>query len=162
MEAERRFEVLATIMRASHFQWRRAALALNPGLDPGELVNRYWDEVGRDTASYYLRQIDADGDVAEQVAALFVSSSVVMGEEAEVIENSADGRCQVRHHSCPWFDWHQRENLLAEDLAGCDHFLQVVVKAINSALGTSLRVSTVESLPGGGGGCLRQFWEERE
>jgi len=161
MDAERKFEVLATIMRASHFQWRRAALALSPELDPGKLVNRYWDEVGRDTASYYLRQIDPDGDIAGQVASLFVSSSVVMGEDAAKIEDSTDGRHQVRHNSCPWYDWHQREDLLAEDLSGCDHFLQVIVDSINAALGTAVRFTTVESLPGGGSCCLRQFWEER-
>ena len=101
-------------------------------------------------------------DLAEQFTALFVSSSVVMGEDAEVIDRSAEGRAQMRHNSCPWYDWHQREGLLAEDLAGCDHFLQVVVDGVNAALGTSLRFETVESLPGGGCRCLRQFWEEEK
>jgi hypothetical protein len=162
MDDAKKLKVLATIMRASHFQWRRAALASCPGSDPLELVNRYWDEVGKDTARYYLRMIDPDKDLAEQVAALFVSSSEVMGEDAEVIAKSSEGHSQVRHHSCPWFDWHQREGLLAEDQAGCDHFLQVVMDEINLALGASLRFRTVESLPGGGGCCLRQIWEEAE
>ena len=104
--------------------------------------------------------IDPAGDLAEQFAALFVSSSVIMGEDAEEIAQSATGREQVRHNSCPWYDWHQREGLLAEDLGGCNHFLQVVVDGVNAALGTSLRFETVESLPGGGSCCLRQFWEE--
>jgi hypothetical protein len=160
MDIEKKFAVLAEIMRASHFEWRRAALALNPDTDPTELVKRYWDEVGKDTTSYYVRMIDPAGDLAEQFAELFVSSSLVMGEDAEVIEKSADGRAQARHNSCPWYTWHQREGLLTEDLAGCNHFLQVVVDGVNAALGTSLRYTTVESLPGGGGCCLRQFWEE--
>ena len=50
MDDVKKLEVLARIMRASHFQWRRAALASCPGLDPLELVNRYWEEVGKDTA----------------------------------------------------------------------------------------------------------------
>ena len=160
MDIEKKYAVLATIMRASHFQWRRAALAFNPNIDPARLVNRYWEEVGKDTAQYYVRQIDPAGDVAEQFTALFVSSSVVMGEDAEVIDKSAEGRAQMRHNSCPWYDWHQREGLLAEDLVGCNHFLQVVVDDVNAALGTSLRFETVESLPEGGSCCLRQFWEE--
>jgi hypothetical protein len=160
MDKTKKLEVLASIMRASHFQWRRAALASCPGSDPLELVNRYWTEVGKDTAKYYLRMIDPDKDLADQVASLFVSSSEVMGEEAEVIEKSPEGRCQVRHKTCPWFDWHRREGLLAEDQAGCDHFLQVLMDEINLALDTSLRFRTVESLPGGGGCCLRQIWEE--
>lgn len=160
MDETKKLEVLATIMRASHFQWRRAALASCPGVDPLELVNRYWEEVGKDTAKYYLRQIDPDQDLAYQFASLFVSSSEVMGEDAEKIGKSPEGRCQVRHNSCPWFDWHRREGLLAEDQPGCDHFLQVVVDEINQALGASLCFRTVESLPGGGGCCLRQIWEE--
>jgi hypothetical protein len=160
MDIEKKYAVLATIMRASHFQWRRAALALNPDIDSIDLVNRYWDEVGKDTAQYYVRQMDPVGDVAEQFTALFVSSSVVMGEDAEVIDKSAEGRAQMRHNSCPWYDWHQREGLLAEDLVGCNHFLQVVVDDVNAALGISLRFETVESLPDGGRCCLRQFWEE--
>jgi hypothetical protein len=160
MDETKKLKVLASIMRASHFQWRRAALASCPDLDPQQLVNRYWDEVGKDTAKYYLRMIDPEQDLAEQFASLFVSSSVVMGEDAETIEKSPDGRCQVRHNGCPWFDWHQREDLLAEDLAGCDHFLQVVVDEINAALGTSLRFATAEAMPAGGSCCLRQFWEE--
>ena len=160
MDIEKKYAVLANIMRASHFQWRRTALAVNPNIDPIDLVNRYWDEVGKDTAQYYVRMIDPAGDLAEQFAALFVSSSVIMGEDAEEIAQSAAGREQVRHNSCPWYDWHQREGLLAEDLGGCNHFLQVVVDGVNAALGTSLRFETVESLPGGGSCCLRQFWEE--
>lgn len=160
MDDRKRFEVLAEIMRASHFEWRRAALAACPGLDPVALVKRYWEEVGKDTAKYYLKRIDPAGDLAEQVAELFVASSQVMGEDAEVVERSPDGRVQVRHRSCPWFDWHKRESLLPEDQVGCDHFLETVVDEVNAALGTSLRFATVESLPAGQGGCLRRFWEE--
>ncbi len=158
MDLNKKFEVLANIMRASHFEWRRAALSLKPDLDPQTLVNRYWEEVGKDTAQYYLRMIDPEKDLAPQMAELYVSSSVVMGEDAEVIQDSADGRNQARHNSCPWYDWHKREGLLAEDLAGCDHWLQVVVDEINAALGTALRFKTVEALPSGGSCCTRQFW----
>jgi len=160
MDQAKKFAVLATIMRASHFQWRRAALALCPDIPPGELVNRYWREVGRDTARYYLQQIDTDRDLAAQVAELFVRSSVVMGEDAEVLEKPAAGGSEVRHNGCPWYDWHRRLDLLAEDLAGCNYFLQVVVDEINAALGTSLRCETLESLPGGDSCCRRRFWEE--
>jgi hypothetical protein len=160
MDDAKKLEILATIMRASHFQWRRAALAACPDQDPQELVNRYWQEVGKDTAKFYLRKIDPERDLADQVAALFAASSEVMGEQAEVLEKSPEGHSQVRHAACPWFDWHRREGLLAEDQPGCDFFLQVVMDEINRALNTSLRFRTVESLPGGGRCCLRQIWEE--
>ena len=162
MDDAKKLRILAQINRASHFQWRKAALAASPDLDALELVKRYWGEVGRETARYYLSQIDRDRDLAEQVTALFVSSSVVMAEDAVVIEKSAEGRCQARHNSCPWFDWHRREDLLPEDQPGCDHFLQVLMDEMNAALGSRLRFATVESLPNGGACCLHQFWEEDE
>ncbi len=158
MDSDRKFELLANIMRASHFEWRRAVLKLCPGVDPLELVKQYWEEVGKDTARYYLKKIDPSRDLAEQVADLFVASSVAMGEDAEVLTKAADGSSRVRHNGCPWYDWHQREKLLAEDQVGCDHWLRTVVDEINAALGASLKFETVESLPGGGGCCLRRFW----
>jgi hypothetical protein len=160
MDDAKRFGILADIMRASHFEWRRAALKLNPGADPIELVKKYWEEVGRDTARFYLSKIDRNGDLAEQVAQLFVSSSVVMGEDAEVLDKTPEGHSQARHSVCPWYDWHQRQGLLAEDRVGCDHWLKTVVDEINAELGTSLRFSTDEALPDGGSCCLRRFWVE--
>lgn len=161
MDPQKQFELLSNIMRASHFEWRRAALALNPDLDPMDLVKKYWKEVGIDTAKFYLKKIDPKKDLAAQVASLFVSSSVAMGEDAEVLDKSTDGKCQARHNDCPWFHWHKREGLLQEDQVGCDHWLKTVVDEINAALNSSLRFETVETLPGGGSCCLRRFWEEK-
>ena len=39
---EKRFEVLCDIVRAQHFAWREAALALAPELDPQELCKKMW------------------------------------------------------------------------------------------------------------------------
>lgn len=162
MDDAKRLELLANIMRASHFEWRRAVLALCPDLEPSELVKCYWEEVGKDTARFYLKKIDRDKDLPAQVAALYVASSVAMGEDAEVVPSSVTGECRARHNVCPWFDWHQREGLVSEDQAGCDRWLQTVVDEINRALGTELRFETVESLPAGGSCCLRRFWEGGE
>jgi hypothetical protein len=159
MNCKKKFELLANIMRASHFEWRRAALAACPGIEPGELVKRYWAEVGKDTARFYLKKIDPDKDLAPQMAELFVSSSVAMGEEAEVVA-APDGESQVVHHDCPWYHWHKREGAEEEDQPGCDHWLQTIVDRINESLGRSLRFETLESLPGGAGCCRRRFWEE--
>lgn len=162
MSEEKRFELLANIMRASHFEWRRAVASLCPDLDPTEAVKRYWEEVGKDTAAFYLKKIDSTKNVAEQLAALYVASSVAMGEDAAVVQSTVPGEGMARHEACPWFDWHKREGLLHEDQVGCDHWLHTVVSEINRALGTSLCFETVESLPAGGSSCLRRFWEEGE
>lgn len=160
MSESKRFELLANIMRASHFEWRRAVASLCPGLDPVEAVKRYWEEVGKDTASFYLKKIDPDEDLAAQVAALYVASSVAMGEDAAVVPSVVPGESLARHEACPWYDWHVREGLVSEDQVGCDRWLQTVVDEINKGLGTKLRFATVESLPAGGSSCLRRFWEE--
>lgn len=159
MSEEKRFELLANIMRASHFEWRRAVASLCPDLDPTEAVKRYWEEVGKDTAAYYLKKINPDKGIAEQLAALYVASSVAMGEDASVVASSVPGESLARHEACPWFDWHKREGLLHEDQVGCDYWLRTVVDEINKALGTELRFETVESLPAGGSSCLRRFWD---
>ena len=162
MSDDKRFELLANIMRASHFEWRRAVASLCPELDPADAVMRYWEEVGKDTAAFYLKKIDPDKGLAPQVAALYVASSVAMGEDAEVVPSSNPGESLARHNACPWYDWHKREVLLAEDQVGCDRWLETVVEEINRSLGTELRCETVESLPTGGSSCLRRFWEEGE
>jgi hypothetical protein len=155
----KRFELLANIMRASHFEWRRAVASLCPDIDPTEAVKRYWEEVGKDTAVFYLKKIDPNEDLAAQVAALYVASSVAMGEDAAVVPSSAPGESLARHNACPWHDWHKREGLLHEDQVGCDWWLTTLVDELNKSLGTELKFETVESLPAGGSSCLRRFWE---
>ncbi len=158
MDDAKKIKVMSAIMRAQHFEWRRAALALAPDLDPMELVRRFWSEVGADTARYYVGRIDPDKDVAEQVANLVVSSSIAMGEDAEYLGPDGDGRHLVAHNDCPWYHWHHREGLLEEDQAGCDRWLETTLEGVNEALGTSLRFDSVETLPGGAKRCLRRFW----
>ncbi len=161
MDDAKKLEVLSGIMRASHFEWRRAVLALYPDADPIDVIKQYWKEVGKDTARFYLTKIDPLGDLPAQLAALFVSSSVAMGEDAELVDPTADGKAQARHNDCPWVHWHRKEGLLAEDQIGCDYWLKTVVDEINNALGSRLCFETAEALPTGGGCCLRRFWEEQ-
>ncbi len=160
MDDAKKFQILAEITRASHFEWRRAALAMAPDVEPLELVKRYWTEVGKDTARFYLKDIDPAGDLPAQVARLIVSSSVAMGEDAEVLGPSSDGVWEVRHNACPWYRWHKQEDLLHEDRPGCDCWFATLVEEINGALGTALRFETLETLPDGGPSCLRRLWVE--
>lgn len=162
MSESKRFALLANIMRASHFEWRRAVASLCPDVDPTDAVKKYWEEVGKDTAVFYLKNIDPKRDLAAQVAELYVASSVAMGEDAAVAHSPNPGESLARHDACPWFDWHKREGLLHEDQVGCDWWLRTVVQEINKSLGSRLRFETVESLPAGGNSCLRRFWEESD
>lgn len=169
-QLKKQFRLLSEIMRASHFEWRRAALKLNPKISGEELVRAYWREVGIDTAQFYIKKIDFSQNVAAQVAKLYVESSVAMGEAAEVVlpefETFGDllkqpGRaCQAKHRDCPWFHWHKKLGLLSEDRPGCDEWLTTVVAEIGRLKGVKLCYSTDESLPEGGPSCLRTFWVE--
>ena len=47
---EQRFKVLCEIVRAQHFAWREATLAMAPDLDPIELTNEMWRITGVQTA----------------------------------------------------------------------------------------------------------------
>lgn len=160
MELEKKFEILSQINRASHFEWRRAALSMIPDADPKELIRRYWAEVGKDTARFYLSRMDKSGDIAKQMAELFVASSDSMGETASVDGQSEKGGWMAHHEACPWFDWHRREGLLDEDQFGCDCWLQTVIDEINAAIpDAGLKFETTESLPAGASRCTRRFWQ---
>ena len=169
---EKRFSILCEIVRAQHFAWRDAVQELCPNVDPTEVVARMWEITGHKTASAYLKRIDASGPLAAQVARSIVWSSESMGEHAVVeTPDEADTNQRtstphredeafVRHLECPWFRWHERQQLLEEDKPCCDLWFQTIVSDINKSLGTKLRVETLEALPEGGSCCLRRLWVE--
>jgi hypothetical protein len=156
---ETRFKVLCEIVRAQHFAWREAALALAPGLDPQKLTNKMWEITGVQTAKAYLKRLDPKKPLSPQIAHSIAWSSVCMGESATV-EAGAGDEAFVRHADCPWFHWHKRLNILKEDRPGCDRWFFTAVAEINKALGTDVKIETQSSLPDGDGCCLRRIWME--
>ena len=121
-----------------------------------------WEITGRDTAKAYLKWIDRSKPLAVQVARGVASSSIIMGESV-VVETPSESRgdeALLRHTECPWLGWHRRLRLLDEDRPGCDAWFRSTVDHINRELSTKLRVETLETLPEGGGCCLRRFWVE--
>lgn len=157
---EKRFQVLCEIVRAQHFAWREAALSMAPDLDPRELVNKMWQITGVETAKFYLKQLDPDSPLPAQVAECIVASSICMGEDA-IVEKGENDEAFVKHLDCPWYHQHKRMNLLAEDQPGCDTWFFTVVAEINKALGTSIKIETMCSLPEGGACCNRRIWTEQ-
>lgn len=160
MPAEKKFNVLCEIVRASHFEWLRAVKAVAPDLDETRLVKEYWTEVGRDTAKAYLPHIDAAKPLPEQVARSFSFSSQCMGEDCETRPGKDESEYFAEHKGCPWLEWHEKEGRRDQDLPGCNAWLGAVVDGINESLGTKLRFETLKSLPGGDDVCLRRFWVE--
>ncbi|MBN2359121.1 MAG: L-2-amino-thiazoline-4-carboxylic acid hydrolase [Deltaproteobacteria bacterium] len=158
LPVEKKFPVLCEIARAQHFAWHEAVRQMCPGVDLAPVVNRMWEISGHDTARAYLKRLDKNKPLAPQVASSIVWSSQCMGEDAKVEETPGKDEAFVRHGDCPWFHWHKRLGLLAEDRPGCDVWFKTIVDDINQAFGTRLRVATTESLPDGGKCCLRRFW----
>ena len=158
----KKFAVLAQIARAQHFAWRNAVKELCPDVDPAAVALKMWEITGRQTAAAYLERIDRAWPLAPQVAQSIVWSSRCMGEDAALDMDGKKGEAFVRHADCPWFHWHKRLGLLAEDRAGCDCWFATTVDEINRALGTKLRVETLATLPDGDPACVRRFWVERD
>jgi len=156
---ENRFRILVEICRASHFAWREAVSRCCPGIDPVEVVNEMWEITGVQTAESYLAHLDPGADLAEQVAASVVWSSVCMGEDAR-LEPAAAGGWLVRHDACPWQRWHEKHGLPAEDRPGCDRWFAATLRTINEKMGSRLRFETLSALPDGGDRCLRRIWAE--
>lgn len=156
---EKRFKVLCEIVRAQHFAWREACLAMAPDLDPTELSNRMWEITGVQTGKAYQKRMDLSKPLAKQVADSIAWSSVCMGEDATVETGNGD-EAFVRHADCPWFHWHERLGILEEDQPGCDMWFFTAVDEINKALGTHIRIETMKALPAGEKCCLRRIWVE--
>ncbi len=158
---QKKFAVLSEITRAQHFAWHAAVAELCPDVDVAAVTNRMWEITGKQTAAAYLKRLDKDAPLAPQIAASMCWSSKCMGEDASVEPGEGD-EAFLRHHDCPWFHWHKKMNLIAEDRPGCDRWFALTVDTINEALGTSVRFETLQSLPEGGTSCLRRFWTERD
>jgi hypothetical protein len=157
---EKRYAVLCEITRAQHFAWHEAVRQLCPGVDMVQVVNKMWEITGEDTARAYLKRLDRSKPLAPQVASSIVWSSQCMGEDAHLEVSPQKDEGLVRHKDCPWFHWHKRLGLLAEDRPGCDLWFTSTVDRINREFGSKLRVETLETLPEGGSCCLRRFWVE--
>lgn len=153
---ETRFAVLCEIVRSQHFAWREAVHQLCPDVDPAEVADRMWALTGESTATAYLKHLDPAAPLALQVAKSVAFSSRCMGEDASV-EEGPDGEAFVRHADCPWFHWHKRKDLLDEDRPGCDRWFQETTAGLAKALGVSLEVETLATLPDGDDSCLRRF-----
>ena len=155
---EKRFGVLCAITRAQHFAWREAVAEAIDEADVPALVDRMWEITGEQTGAAYAKRLDLSQPLAPQVAASFVWSSESMGEDA-VVEIGEHGEVYVRHDGCPWFDWHSRLGLLAEDRPGCDAWFRSTLARVNRDAGSALAFETLETLPEGGTCCRRRLWE---
>ncbi len=168
MEAEfrkllARFEMLCSIVRATWYEWRQAAMEFaREGVKPLDLVLRAWEIVGHDTAkSYFLALDKSKPTFLEDIAKLIVMSSQAMGEDAKVVKGEKPNEVYVRWDSCPWPEFARRYGApMEEDLLGCDKWFQTVIEDINALFNTKVRLETIKAIPKGDGMCLRRLWIE--
>jgi len=156
--SDKKFGVLCQIVRAQHFAWRQAVAEHCPDVDPTKVVERMWAITGAGTAAANLKRLNRSAPLAPQIAESIAWVSQAMGENAVAEPGDNEQEGVVRHHECPWKQWHERQNLLDEDLSGCDAWFQATVDGINAQLGTKLRFETLKALPKGDACCLRRFW----
>ncbi|RLB64589.1 MAG: hypothetical protein DRI90_04200 [Deltaproteobacteria bacterium] len=157
---EKKFAILCEITRAQHFAWHEAVKQMCPDADVAAVTDKMWEVTGHDTAKAYIKRLNKEKPLAPQMASSIVWSSQCMGEAATVEITEGKDEAFVRHTDCPWYHWHKRLDLLAEDRPGCDLWFQTAVEDVNKALGTKLRVETTQALPDGDPCCLRRFWVE--
>jgi hypothetical protein len=157
---EKKFAILCEITRAQHFAWHEAVKQMCPDADVAAVTDKMWEITGHETAKAYIKRLNKEKPLAPQMASSIVWSSQCMGEAATVEITEGKDEAFVRHADCPWFHWHKRLDLLAEDRPGCDLWFQTAVEDVNKALGTKLKVETTEALPDGDPCCLRRFWVE--
>jgi L-2-amino-thiazoline-4-carboxylic acid hydrolase len=158
--AQEQFSELCQIVRAQHFAWRQAVRHSAADIDPGGVVDRMWDVTGEWTARSYAKRIDPTKPVAPQVASNIARSSASMGEEVSVESSTTDDESLVRHTRCPWLEWHRRFDLLEEDRRGCDRWFQSTMEHLSTAIGVSVRVETIQTMPEGAPNCERRIWVE--
>lgn len=158
-----KFDTLCSIVRATWYEWRQAALEFaREGVKPLDLVLRAWEIVGHDTAKSYFPALDVSKpSFLEDIAKLIVMSSQSMGEDAKVVKGEKPNEVYVRWDSCPWPEFARRYGApMEEDLAGCDKWFQTVIDDINALFNTKVRLVTLKAIPKGDGICLRRLYVE--
>lgn len=159
---EKKFEIGAQITRTTYFAFRETVRLACSNIDMTEVTKKFWEITARDTAPSYLKNIDPNKPLPEQIARNFVFSSLVMGESAKLMVAS-DKEAYCWHDACPWFEWASRldkkeRGILAEDEPGCSAWFEECVRLINQKLGTYVKIRTEKSLPAGDGCCVRKIW----
>lgn len=161
----KKFEMLGNIERATWYEWRQAALEFaKEGTDPQDVVLRAWEIVGHDTAKSYFPILDKSKDsYLNDIAKCIETSSVMMGEDAKVVESDKPDEVFVRWDRCPWPEFARRYGApMEEDVLGCDKWFQTVVKDINEVFNTNVKLETQKAIPRGDCQCLRRLWVEKK
>lgn len=161
----RKFDAFCDIERATWYEWRQAAIEYaRSDIQPLDLVLKAWEIVGHDTAKTYCNMLKKNSRTfIKDIGKCIVSSSTIMGEDAEVVEGKNSNEVFVRWNMCPWPEWARRYGVpMEEDVLGCDKWFQTIIGDINEFFGTNVKLETLKAIPRGNEYCLRRIWAEEE
>ncbi len=152
---ERNLKAMVQICHGFYFAWRQAATEI-AGTDKAEqLVKRFYEIVGEDTASLYQGAgVNPEDPLA--VAKALERSSLIMGEIARAEPGSSPNEARLVHTACPWKDSHGRRGLLHECNTGCDQWFMTAIERLSP----NLHVETISSLARGDATCTRRVWRD--
>ena len=155
-----KFDTLGNIERATWYEWREAALSFAPPhVKPLDLVLKAWEVVGHDTAKAYFHMLDkSKPSFLRDIARCIVTSSVMMGETAKMVEGKKPDEICVQWDRCPWPEFARRYGAsMEEDVLGCDKWFQTVIEDINTLFNTKVKLETLKAIPRGEKICLRRL-----
>lgn len=155
-----KFDMLGNIERATWYEWREAALSFAPpNVKPLDLVLKAWEVVGHDTAKAYLPMLDKSKPTfLRDIAKCIMTSSLMMGETAKLVDGKNKDEIFVQWDRCPWPEFARRYNVpMEEDVLGCDKWFQTVIGDINALFNTNVKLETLKAIPRGEQICLRRI-----
>jgi hypothetical protein len=154
-----KFDALGNITRATWYEFRQAALDLNPKLKAMDLVLHAWEVVGHDTSKAYVSALDlSKPSFLEDIGRLIVQSSTMMGESARLRKGKDASEVFVEWDRCPWPEFARKYGAsMEEDVLGCDMWFQTVIKDINEIFGTDVKLETTSAIPRGDKTCTRRL-----
>lgn len=145
-----------TMIKISHdffHCWRKAVLEKYGEKEAEQLVLRFWELVGDNTAKSYLKA-KIDTNDPKKVALAAARSSQIMGENVHV-EEKGEAYLLV-HDDCPWIGSYRAAGAPGKCQPGCDRWFEATVSALSPNLG----LENQSSLANGAEKCVRRFFKK--
>lgn len=145
------------------YQWRNAAVELQPDANPSEIALKGWEAMAKDMGKGFLPRLSfSKGEEAflKQVAGLYVNVWQGFGAIVKIEKGSNPMEAFIKWERCPWPSFAKDYGApLSEDVKGCDLVLQTTLDLVNSFMNTNFKIETQKAIPRGEGVCLRRLYK---
>jgi len=154
-----------SVIKSTHYEWCQTALELvGPGANPLDIALKFWEIAGRDVAKNFLPALNMlKGEEAFMLnlARALAGTGIANGAVVKVEKGESPDEVFIKWERCPWPTFAKRYGAsMAEDLLGCDKFLQTIVDEVNHFFNTNFKLETQKAIPRGNGMCLRRLYKE--